>query len=66
MPEINELEREKLDLESQKMKIMREISDKKRRNERASKEYGDLVYIQSRIDEVDKKIAGNAECPPAA
>ena len=62
MPENNDLEREKLDLESRKMKVMREISDKKRRNERATKEYGDLVYIQARIDEVEKKISDGANC----
>ncbi|OQA92614.1 MAG: hypothetical protein BWY26_00153 [Elusimicrobia bacterium ADurb.Bin231] len=58
MTEISELERQKLDLESQKLRVWRAVSEKKRRKEKAMKEMGELAYLEMRIRQLDEEIEG--------
>jgi len=64
MTEINELERQKLDLESQKLRVWRAVSEKKRRKEKAMKEMGELAYLEMRIRQLDEEIAGRKSAEP--
>jgi len=57
MPDLEELNREKLTLEERRLKAYRKVNDLRTRGERFSKESGDLIYLESLIKEVDAKIA---------
>jgi len=56
MLDIEDLERQRMDMESRLIRLRFKITDKKRLNQRTSKEDGDLVYLQYSINEIKEKI----------
>ncbi len=63
IPELDELMRQKMDLESRRSRLQMKINDMKRNREPVSKEMGDVIYLQSRINELNAQIAEKTGIP---
>ena len=63
MPELDELNRQRMDLESRRLRLRIKINDKKIIRENVSKETGDLIYLDSRIEELKAQIAEKLNTP---
>lgn len=61
MADLDEIKRQKMDLESRATRLKRKINDKKLLYQKVTRDMGDLIYLQARIGEIDVQLAAALE-----